>query len=545
MRKELRQELFGEELKTLQTALERLRRGEHRETPLFGDYQELALGYQKLLRVTSKIFMISDSQGKELKRREIEFRNILDHASQGFLTFGPDLAVNREFSAECARIFGGKVAGRNILELLAGGDAKHQEQFGAAFAAAFREAEPRLGQQRLEQLPSTLRIKDGFIHLKYKFLRRDGEDAPDRIMLILTDITERRKVEDRILFYSFHDNLTSLYNRAYVDSILPELLREAALPLSLIMADLNGLKLVNDVWGHAQGDRLLVAFADLLRRCCRRTDIVSRWGGDEFLVLLPATDAADCARLCDRIGRLCHRAALEPIGLSVALGTATLVTPDESISERFAQAETMMYEHKLASRGRVKRSVITGCVKFLQQHCLEDAGHLDRVKRLALAFAGLLPYDAKTLDRKQLALLATLHDVGKVAVPETILGRSAALTEAEWRIIRNYPKVGFRMANAIGEPAVAQAILAMRERWDGQGYPYGLKQEQIPLGARLVAIVDAFDVITHGRPNREALPLARAVAELQNGAGSQFDPELVVAFLECLDLLLASLEPPQ
>jgi len=305
-------------------------------------------------------------------------------------------------------------------------------------------------------------------------------------------------------------------------------------PLSIIMADMNALKLTNDVFGHAQGDQMLVELARVISSCCRSKDIVSRWGGDEFLIMLPGTDADNCAKVCQRIKAACAQERDLPIELSAALGMATQQNPEGSIADLFNVAENRMYSNKLQESKQVRRKIILGLEKILHNKCFEGSDHVKRIEYLTLCFARRLGIPADSTEVKQLILLAKLHDIGKVAIPGDILCKPGPLTDGEWEIVRSHSEIGYRMAQSIGEPAVGEAILAHHERWDGLGYPSGLKEIQINLVARIFSIVDAYDVMGQDRPYRKALSQEEALREIKKGGGTQFDPELVNVFVDCI-----------
>lgn len=316
--------------------------------------------------------------------------------------------------------------------------------------------------------------------------------------------------------------------------MLPELEKKENLPLSMIMLDMNGLKLVNDVFGHEQGDRLLVALADALTDACRKSDIIGRWGGDEFLVLLPKTSGGACAEVCAAIRRACTAAASNPIPLSAAMGMATKDRGRASLAELFLVAENRMYNSKLIESPDVRRSIVASMETMLREHCFENAGHSERVARLSAGFAAYLG-NLGEQEMKLLNKLATLHDIGKVAIPRQILGKPGPLSTRELEIAMSHSDIGYRLAQSIGEPVLAELILALHERWDGKGYPFGLRGENIPLLGRIFSIVDVYDVVINDRPYRRAMDKQSTLQEIAGGGGSKFDPELTKRFIEYIN----------
>lgn len=524
--------LFKIEAKVLQTAIADIANERYRENELLPRYTVLVRHYQKLLKATKKVFLISDSQGQVLQRHQNEIQNLLDNANQGFLTFGRDLKIDRQYSAECTRIFGKKIAGLLITDLLSSGSRHLRENLKSIFAGIFAGAQ-EIDQQELQRFPAVFRINEKDVRIECKLISQAEEGTADTlVMMILTDITESLRAEEQIRFLSYHDKLTSLYNRAHVEAVTPELEKSSALPMSIIMIDMNGLKLVNDVFGHQQGDLLLISMAKVLKKSCRPQDIIARWGGDEFLILLPHTGQQACRQVCERIRAACDEVDDCTIPVSAALGTATMDTGNIQLEELFNIAENRMYSDKLLKGREVRRRIIAGLAGSLQTRCFESDGHSDRVRQLAVNFAGFLGFETNSSEIKLLHQLAELHDIGKVAIPGEILGKTGMLTPDEWEIVKSHSDVGYRMAQSIGESAVADILLALHERWDGSGYPYRLQKEEIPLLARVFSLVETYDVITHDRPYRTALDKPAALREIEAGTGSQFDPGLARRFVE-------------
>lgn len=525
-------DLFKDEKEALQAAMIDIVDERYSGNQLLPHYKSLAVNYHKLLRVTQKIFRISDCQGQSLQQHRSEIQNLLDNANQGFLTFGRDLKVDQQYSGECVRIFGRKIAGISILELLGQGKDVRFETIVESLRQVFSLQENE-GENILQQLSSVIRIADKDVQIQYKRISPpDTAVDSSLIMMILTDITEKSRADAEIRYLSFHDKLTALYNRAYVEMVLPDLEKTEKLPLSIIMLDLNGLKLVNDVFGHQQGDQLLIAMAKVLNQSCRETDVISRWGGDEFLILLPNTDSNECVNVCERIREACTEEAGSSMPLlSAAIGTATKDEGVAYLSELFSVAEHRMYNDKLVESRKVRQNIIINMEGMLHERCFENIGHSERIQCLAVDFANDLGLDRDDPEIKPLSQLAILHDIGKVAIPKELLGKSGPLTHSEWEIIRSHSDIGYRMAQSIGELALADIILALHERWDGSGYPCRLKEAQIPFLARLFSIVDVYDVITHDRPYNTVMDEERALKEIAFGSGSQFDPGLAERFI--------------
>ena len=351
---------------------------------------------------------------------------------------------------------------------------------------------------------------------------------------IIQDITERKKSEEQIKFLSFHDKLTGLYNRAYFEEELKRLNTNRQLPISLIIGDVNGLKLVNDAFGHQEGDQLLGKIAAILRECCRKEDLIARLGGDEFGIFLPNTNDRVAMEITSRINVACNNAIQGRLRLSIALGAVTKLDLSQDFRTIMKEAEDRMYRNKLLESKSVRSSIISSLRQTLFEKSHETEEHTQRLKKLATQIGRTFGLPDSVLD--ELTLLAALHDIGKIGIPEGIIIKQGNLTGEEWESIWKHPEIGYRIAGQFPELApIAEAILAHHEWWDGTGYPRGLKGEDIPLISRIISIVDAYDAMTYGRPYKEAMEQEDTLDELRRGAGSQFDPKIVEMFLKIVD----------
>jgi len=341
------------------------------------------------------------------------------------------------------------------------------------------------------------------------------------------DITARKEAEEKIRYLSFHDSLTGVYNRRFLEKKMCSLNSSSkSLPISVVMADLNGLKLINDTYGHEKGDALLKKAAEILKNSSRREDILGRWGGDEFVLILPQTKEEEAEQIIKRIKENARGVQVEEVPLSFALGFAAKTNTEENLRDILNQAEEKMYRQKLGESKSTRSALLRRLLKALQDKGHKPKEHLESMEKLALKLAESLALPETEINR--LKLLVLLHDIGMISVPEEILNKKEALTEKEREIIKKHPETGYRIVRATEEFShIAEDILSHHERWDGTGYPRKLKGEEIPLLARIIMLVDAYYALISESPNRKALSEKEAAAELKKYAGSQFDPKLV------------------
>ncbi len=407
-------------------------------------------------------------------------------------------------------------AGRDIMEFIADGD------------------RGKLSSRIIEKGAGTYKICGLRSTGSKVYLEASGRtityDSQKMRMEIFHDITELKKAEKKIKYLKFHDSLTELYSRTYLEKVLENVYRERNLPMNFIICDLNGLKLVNDAFGCREGDKLLKRVAKILKYCARREDIVARWGGDEFFILLPRSTSQEVEDIVYKIRNICTHTKDQKIPLNVSIGVSAKIDNNQDFREVIKEAEDNMYTNKLLERKSIYNSIIVSLERMLWEKSHETKEHADRLKGLTVRFGRAINMPQSKLD--ELVLLSALHDIGKVAVPDKILLKKGSLNKNEWKIIKRHPEIGYNIAKATPQIAmIADDILSHHEWWDGSGYPQGLKEDEIPLNSSLTSIVDAYDVMIMGRPYREPIPVEDARKELLKCAGTQFNPGLVENFI--------------
>ena len=347
------------------------------------------------------------------------------------------------------------------------------------------------------------------------------------------DITERKLAEEQLRYLSTHDALTGLRNRRYFEEQMSLMENGDFDPVGLVMCDVDGLKIVNDTLGHDKGDLLLKTVANLINQCFRKNDIVARVGGDEFAILLPQTSHDTVKQTLNRIRQKVkdYNQYTPELPLSISVGYAVRTSPGTTISSIFEEADNNMYREKLHSRLSARSSIVQTMMRALEARDFITEGHADRLQALVVKMARVLELSETTVN--DLRLLAQFHDIGKVGVPDSILFKKGSLTNNEYAIMQRHCEIGHRIALSAPELVlIADWILKHHEWWNGQGYPLGIKGEDIPLECRILAIADAYDAMTSDRPYRQAMSHEHAINELKNYAGIQFDANLVKLFIE-------------
>ena len=371
-----------------------------------------------------------------------------------------------------------------------------------------------------------------FGEVSYGLVEKNGQVKS--IQVFITDITERKKTEEKLRYAKFHDNLTGLFNRTYFEEEIARLDTERQLPLSFIIGDVNGLKIINDTYGIKEGDLVLKTIAEILKEHCRKEDIVSRWGEDEFAILLPQTSADYARKIVSRVKKACERSTSTTAKFDFSIGTATKEKPEQDIQDVIRDAKDEMYKNKLFELKSIPDSVISSFLDSLLKSSYETREHGKRVRKMVLKLGKAKGLPKSKLD--QLSMLADLHDLGKIAIPDDIVTKKDQLSDRDWKVLRSYPEIGYNIALASQKfSGIAEYILTHHERWDGKGYPQGLKGEDIPLLSRMTAIADAYDVMRSGRFYKRTLSKDEAIKELRKSSGTQFDPTLVEEFIKILE----------
>jgi len=348
------------------------------------------------------------------------------------------------------------------------------------------------------------------------------------------DITERQKHEEKLDYMSYHDTLTGLKNRTFLEEKIDGVRKNGDLPMSIIIADINGLKLVNDAYGHKMGDRILVRVARVLEGNSREKDVICRWGGDEFVILLPQTKRNEAEEVGKKIKEACNREYINGLPISISWGTGEKVNEEKDIEAVLKEAEDQMYRHKLSENRSARSAVLSSMLKTLGVKSDETEEHAWRLKKMAWRIGEKV--NLPLSERERLKLVVSMHDIGKISLTSELLNKPGKLNSQEWEEIKKHPETGFHIANSTGEFAhIAEEILSHHEHWDGKGYPRGLKGTNIPLLSRILSIVDAYDVMVNGRPYKKAMTREEAIEELKRCAGTQFDPDLVRIFVGLIE----------
>jgi len=350
-------------------------------------------------------------------------------------------------------------------------------------------------------------------------------------VVVFRDYSETWKHIKNIDYLIYHDQLTGLYNRRYFEEEFKRIDTKRNLPLSVIMGDINGLKFINDSFGHALGDNLLKEVANIMKQACRADEMIARTGGDEFVILLPKTNAAEVANIIDRIKLDISNSKVCIIETTISFGHAIKTKEGETLNSLLIEAENDMYRHKLFEHTSGQSKKIDIIMNALFEKSDRESLHSKRVSIICKEIA--LKLNLEEDEISQIELAGLVHDIGKIGIDDKILNKSGKLTNKEIIEIKKHPEKGWRILSAIKEfSELAEFILAHHEMWDGSGYPNGLSGEEIPLEARIIKIADAYDAMTSERSYKPPFKKEQAIIELKRCSGTDFDPKIVNIFLD-------------
>lgn len=366
-----------------------------------------------------------------------------------------------------------------------------------------------------------------------------GDDKKvQTVIVMLVDLFEFEDYSNDEDNPFYIDQLTGVYNRNYLNVAIHKMNKSKYSAISIIFADIDGLKFVNDGFGHDYGDKLIMEVSSILKDSTRKSDIIVRYGGDEFIIFLPNTDVSELnhvtKRINDSINYFNNTNQLNPMRISLSIGSCTIYSDEITIDDGIKKAEDLMYTEKLKQRTNVQKTYIDAIREVLQYKEPTTNDLSEFLDELTIKLGLELKFEKDLIE--MIRVLCRVNDVGKITIDTEILNKPNKLTDKEWEVLKKHPEMGYRIAMATKELSnLAEYILYHHERWDGLGYPSGLSADSIPIYSRIVAIIDSFSSMITEKPYREKLTINQAIDELRSNAGTQFDPFLVELFIKILN----------
>ena len=348
-------------------------------------------------------------------------------------------------------------------------------------------------------------------------------------LLMFHDISELKKLYNSMERTAMTDFLTGLSSTVHLQKKITEINLYRKYPYTAVVCSINGINLITEGFGEDAGKAAIMHVADMLRNQLRASDFAAYDDGN-MIILMPDTTTDEAEAVFKRISRILKHDRAFNFSLSFVFGVASRPSRDSDMLLTVSQAQADMLRNKMRDDAETHQSIIDSLREALRVSAFETEQHSLRVQNLCLKIAEKLKLSDE--DLKNLEKLALFHDIGKLSVPVEIINKPTALTTEEMRIMQLHVINGYKIANVSEELApVARGILCHHERWDGTGYPNGYSGEEIPFLARIVTVADSFDVMTHDRPYKFAIPIPAAIEEIRRNRGSQFDPAVVDIFL--------------
>ncbi len=367
---------------------------------------------------------------------------------------------------------------------------------------------------------------------KTRYISAYATPIPKSNLLISTviDVTDQKLKEDEIRYISYHDFITGIPNRRYFSEMFESYDHEGNYPIVVMIMDLNGLKLINDAFGHGKGNQALRQIAQILKSLKREKDIISRIGGDEFAIILPQTKPEEANGIRSKIEQDIENQTIEGIHYSLSIGMAVKSNESQSINDVLKIAEEDMYKNKVFQGRSMRSRAINGILSTLTDKFEVEKLHSEKVSWYCVEIGNAMQLNKADID--ELKMAGMLHDIGKISIPDHILSKPGKLSREEWSIMQEHTIHGYNILRAADEYSnLALYALTHHERIDGTGYPNGLKGDEIPLISRIIGVVDAYEAMTADRPYRKSLNKEYAISELIAHSNTQFDAQIVDIFV--------------
>jgi diguanylate cyclase (GGDEF)-like protein/PAS domain S-box-containing protein len=468
-----------------------------------------------------------ESANEELLETKEDLQLILDSTAEGIV--GIDMEGRSIFCNDsCIRLLGyhsqEEILGKNIYHVFFqnhGVESHNGVEYPILRAL-------RTGKYLYVDDAAFVRPDGSKLPVEYHSYPKRKEGSVIGAVITFFDTSEKHENQKQIEYLSYHDALTGLMNRRFFEHKLKQLNQEGILPISIIFGDLNGLKLVNDIFGHAAGDKLIVKSAKAIERVCSEKHMVARVGGDEFIVILPGEDEVSTMKIIQRIRDELAKEKIFAVKCSMSLGFDTKRELSQDLEKIVGNAESEMYKEKLINKKSFGQDAIQTMIQEVQSKNPGEAEHSERVAYLCQEMGKAMGLSER--DIRRLKDAGYIHDIGKIALEKDIFN-SDHLSEAQLEQIRQHPSVGFKILNLFDDTLdLAETVYAHHERWDGTGYPKGLKGEEIPITARVIAIVGKYERMYRTKYFNEKNAKELALSEIKALSGAAFDPDLVVVF---------------
>jgi|GEM_PF-2057078 len=480
--------------------------------------------------VVGKLFIIQREQVNQLQLTrfaEKRFRSLFEQAQIGicYLDSNGSFINTNDYFNQMFQYTNEELKSLNIRDL------NDNTEYNQNYALTQLLNDQNLADHTVEK---PLIRKDGssfWANISVSRIRFNQEDI---YMSTVIDISERKKAQEMMHYLNYHDQTTGLNNRHFYETNIDQYDVEDNYPLTIIKIDINGMKLINDAFGYEMGDTLVKKVVSLIKPIVYNSDMFCRFGGSDFLIVYTKVQKAYIDILMAQINHMMTNETVQNIKVSVSSAYAVKRSSDEDINLVLKKAEMRLSREKLIDTSSMLSRTIEIIMNSLYEKNSREMEHSKRVSYWCEKIAKRMNLDSHIVSKLRIAGL--MHDIGKIGIPDSILDKPDRLTEEEFNLIRKHSEVGYRILSAANEfSEIADYILAHHERWDGMGYPKGLKGNEIPIYARIISVADSFDAMTSDRAYRKAMSFQQAKQEIIKFSNIQFDPSVAKVFLEIID----------
>lgn len=355
-----------------------------------------------------------------------------------------------------------------------------------------------------------------------------SSNAPIGSVLVFRDATSLG-TKEKIPYSGAHRSIAHLEENEY-KTTLENLQSAENLPCALIIGHLNGFKMISDAFGFSMGEKFIKSAEQSIDKLLRPDDIITKWDGDEFAILLPHTSSVEARDIGVKIKEEISRINLNALKNCISIGYETQADFSESLYDMIERTSEYMYKQNLIENALEKNNTVNAMMHTLNEKSPREALHSQHVSEMCKTIGKALELPQEEI--YQLGIAGLLHDIGKTVIDAIILNKPDKLSDEEWQEMKRHPEIGYRiLSSSGGMDKIAPYVLAHHERYDGQGYPNGLAGEDIPIQARVLTLADSYDAMTMDRSYRKGLSKKQAAEEIGKNSGTQFDPAIAEMFL--------------
>jgi diguanylate cyclase (GGDEF)-like protein/PAS domain S-box-containing protein len=349
--------------------------------------------------------------------------------------------------------------------------------------------------------------------------------------VVFLDVTKRKIIEKKLEYHYFHDETTGIYNRNFIDEKIIGESFNKQIPISVLICNINGMKMKNEMCGRALGDKIIKKTAKIIQQEAKDSDFFARWGGDEFIIILPNTTKQEAEKRAERIKTKCKNDKSLETSFSVSFGIATKTHEDEDIESIIFKAEDLMLKDKVYEISSFRGQAINMILKTLHEKNIREEQHSRRVSEICVAIGRAMKFNDSDINK--LRVIGLVHDIGKIGINENLLNKEGLLTQEEWGEMKKHSEIGYRILSSTNKTSeLAEHVLNHHERLDAKGYPNKVGAEKISVFTRILSIADAFDAMISKRTYRDSLSIESAEKELIRNSGTQFDKDIVDVFIK-------------